>query len=252
MYIVSKFQDYYDKGAAWGIDKKKTFNRQQKEIHTELRLPHLDRESSISLNNLLHGTRLPTSNPSMTGGFLFFCGQLYPFFKISLTKGFVGNSNYEHKVTYVFNKEQEDNLDDDIKEAIKYENNLNNLDFRSLNKHQHLYKVIDQIKRLVKESGIENKIKEYAENEQLAYFVFKLNMSFSDQGKLMIEGLTYPNLKEYCFSQVLDPFMAFSQIEQYLFNITDMDGDIEISDKDKAQSHGHDGKYSFKKTPENK
>tara|TARA_B100000700_G_scaffold69353_2_gene76933 strand:- start:39907 stop:40665 length:759 start_codon:yes stop_codon:yes gene_type:complete len=252
MYIVSKFQDYYDKGAAWGIDKKKTFNREQKEFYQELRLPNLDRASAISLTNLLYGTRSLRSNPCFTGGFLFFCGKLYPFFKISFTKGTFTRSDYEHKVTYIFNKEQEENLDSDIKEAIEHENNLTSLDLRSINKHQHFYKIIDEIARLVKESGIENKIKEYAEEERLAYFIFKLDTSFTDQGKLKFEGLTYPNLKDYCFSKVLDPFMAFSQIEQYLFNITDMDGDIEISDKDKAQAHGHDGKYSFKKTPEAK
>lgn len=60
-----------------------------------------------------------------------------------------------------------------------------------------------------------------------------------------------PKLKDYQFQHVIDPASAFQSIYMYISGVlgTPLNPTVTIDDKHKAIAHGHDGKYSFKKTP---
>jgi hypothetical protein len=58
-------------------------------------------------------------------------------------------------------------------------------------------------------------------------------------------------LKDFDFVRVKDPFTAFQEIYMFIAGVLGNPEKeiITITDKVKAQQHGHDGKYSFKKMP---
>jgi len=63
-----------------------------------------------------------------------------------------------------------------------------------------------------------------------------------------------PSLKELDFQKIHDPFWTFQELERFLFNdmVEPQDPSINITDKLKAESHGFNGKYSFRKPPQEK
>lgn len=60
-----------------------------------------------------------------------------------------------------------------------------------------------------------------------------------------------PSLRDLHFQHVVDPPTAFQNIYMYISGVlgTTPNPTVAIDDKHKAIAHGHDGKYSFKKTP---
>lgn len=68
------------------------------------------------------------------------------------------------------------------------------------------------------------------------------------------ELIINPRLKDLGFQSVKDPVTAFQEIYMFLSGVLGVPERpmIKISDKEMAKKKGHDGKYSFKKTPSKK
>jgi hypothetical protein len=80
------------------------------------------------------------------------------------------------------------------------------------------------------------------------YKVPIFNIEREDHGTVLVLN---PKLKDFDFVRVKDPFTAFQEIFMFKAGVLGNPEKeiITISDKVKAQQHGHDGKYSFKKMP---
>ena len=74
------------------------------------------------------------------------------------------------------------------------------------------------------------------------------------RAKRQSELILNPELRKYDFVTVKDPPAAFQEIYMYISGVLGVPARsmVEISDREKARKHGHDGKYSFKKPPRGK
>jgi hypothetical protein len=142
-----------------------------------------------------------------------FCGQLFPFIRMS----FSVNNGYTSKYIEEYHYSPEN---------IKTEN---------IHQKQIIYRFFNEPYHHV--------LKEYMDKHPIVV----VHKDYQED-RIVIND----NLSKINFQKVIDPFTAFNQIQNFLNNIAQPRKSIpEISDLDKIQSHGFD-KFSFRKDPTNK
>lgn len=210
MLIVSKFHDYYDVGMKTGIDKTVVYERNTTSIE---------------------GTFPPPYKYKHTGWsccVLAFCGKFYPF-------------------VYHVQENKIDRIIWTLDEALAS---------LPLNK----YRYWDEYSLETKEGITKFFGKTYPEMEEEFHkhktpiFGFKpvLGRVYSWMKNQKYDVLVLnPCLKDIEFYKVKGPIEAYQEISMFVSGVigTPAKPMVEVSDKVKAASRGHDGKYSFKKPP---
>lgn len=225
MLINSAFKDYYDNIMSTGVDRDCIYNRKTEAVEYRKTIyPHLYTEGDDRFNKYVF-------HPLIIG----FCGKLYPVIRITKKELVSEKSNN----TYIYN--------------------MNDfLEFMNINK-------IKKFKRINKYSiQAEKSIKNYFDKSyqkleivfrefNIPVFILGSDESITNYGYRPSILTINPRLKDFDFIRVKDPYTAYQEIFMYIAGVlgTPEKKMLSVSDKVKAQQYGHDGKYSFKKPPEN-
>ena len=252
MLIQSKFKDYYDSGSAYGIDKSKVFIRKQEKIERTVHFSQPITSDSFFMRVAKIGSYL--AEPRV----LFLCGDIIPYVIVRNDVSFSVYKKDKNVLSqdYVIKNENDFNL---YREKIIEETNgeLDIGDFTFFHFLQENHGILDFFKKFIEfielNKTFRDALFDISKKEKVAYFSFCPKISFHNSYDCKFEIQTHPVLKDIGIGKIIDPLTLYGKIEQYLSNnlqIGEPDM-VEISDKDKATSHGHDGKYSFKKPPNN-
>jgi len=228
MKIISKFKDYYDVGASYGIDTTRIFIREEKIIENV--------DFKISEFNVIG-----------------FCGKLYPYISVA-EKRFESNEWLFDPKYYTlygedsinfrfqgFNKKTGELCDfkrAPIKEGfdykiVPYEKKIKFYYRYNFFTHKELYE------ELIKNKKINNLFIDYKTP------IFNITKNSKNNTILII----CPCLKDVAFFKIKDPVTAFQEIEQFISNQLVSDTQVIVpvgNDKVIAESKGFD-KYSFRK-----
>jgi len=213
MKIISKFKDYYDGGAQYGIDKDIVYIRE-------------------TTSELINNINLKEFE------IIGFCGKIYPIINYSLKFNF--NSEWERNPKYYILFEE-----DTINYTFIEKQNKNITTYiKTFEKEKHHYSWHWKTKR-----EFFNYLKNYKEfndiflNKKVPIFHIK-NISRYDT------EITYnQNLKDLAFYKLFDTNQAFQEISMYISNILVSDVQVKIpvgNDIVLRNSKGFD-KWSFRR-----
>lgn len=240
MYIVSKFHDYYDTASMYGIDKTCVYKRSEESVKIER--PHWYSNHTISLPDgktfELPRTGRGVSTRwgekvewNITHLLVGFCGAIYPMVHIQDTSS-SGKS-------YCFYSHEE------------FQEFVDKVGLFSTTRNRYYYYSPRWDKYNVEhQKGAEQYFKDVAEINQKygeIFHAFKAPVFVIKERSVVLNS----PLKPLGFMKVKDPQTAFQDIYMYISGVIGIDVKpmIQVSDKVKAASRGHDSEYSFKKTP---
>ena len=245
MKIISKFQDYYDIGIAYGVDEKLRFER--KEVCLDEHSRYGVHHSHIFYKEH-HYHRLKL--------FYFcvgFCGKKYPFVQAKIEKIVKNNKGAQHML------ETEDSFYtlesfeaffeahvDTSKEWIEAYTDYGGYHERrsSFGRKAFFADIGDHYKKTkLREEDLFQK-------HHIPYYVaIHEEVMIDDHPHLNFKTLATPKLKSYRFAKAVPPMQAFQEISMYLGQLNLAENTIvQIDDKYLAQGKGYDC-YSFKRMP---
>lgn len=225
MRIISKFKDYYDGGAAFGVDMELMYVRKTEIIESF--------KQSIYLYDF---------------HVIGFCGEIYPIVNYSQRgvdqKWERSPKKYilygEDTIKYTFDNEQKWKRGyGHIGDADKYHKVKAQTTFGwPFKSRAELFKEISQ----------SNRFKEiFLEYQVPIFFYGSVDTEISDKNQLVLN----PNLKNLAFYKVMDTIQAFQQISMFMSNVLvfDPQGDIPTGDDIVLRDSKGFNKFSFRKDP---
>jgi hypothetical protein len=256
MKIISKFQDYYDYGLAFGIDEKIHFVREKNTFSTDNK-EHDDLIASYRnyiqprSTYYIDGEHVLISGPGLVG----FCGEFYPFIKLTFCKIKKTQFSYNYETietTFCY-------------DIISFYNTLSNHDIKLYNTKNEYYseakykdtrnkKCIDNVGYTVYEilekindyyNSNYNKLKYVFEKYKVPYFVFtdyKSSSLIHENDAAYHDKITLiPMLKTFSLANKVSPEKAFQEISMFVSALNNEEEKmVVISDKDRAKAHGFD------------
>jgi hypothetical protein len=213
MRLHTDFHDYYDNAIGYGIDDNVHYNRFTKEIEI-----HIKSQFDFPRHR----------NTNLLG----FCGQIYPFIKLTKFDRRYDLYDYswkDYKVVesfcaYSFEEYKSKKSEwKDFTDAFEY------VDYsREIKLKQFFIDWDYQSDKIF----LEHKV---------PIWIIKLDEAQNN-------GILNPKLKDYGFDRIKDSFMAFQEISMYLSNILiEQKETVSIEDKFRIEQHGFDLKKSFRK-----
>jgi len=248
MKIVSKFQDYYDCGLAYGVDENIVYTRTE----------HVERIKMVNGSNTRE-VRLRDNRPTRYGinspswyrlqpNYLHFCGMVYPFYRLFKSEKIGRDRKTGEDVIREWTEYYWDN------ESVSKEYSV------SREKSRHAYNpgepfdmanewnvIIDDELNQRYQSPIVVEV--FGTIEQRQAF----RPIYHDVSE--VNHIINPCLKDYGFGNLIDPYTAFQEISMYLGmlqNPEDKDLDPTATDVEKINQHGMDPVYGFRKPPVSK
>jgi len=213
MRIISRFKDYYDGCQSYGSDPNLVYVRKTREITIEReRMGEVKqrelKEAIIDVSTKIK--RIGYYDPHIDPGAIAFCGKIYPFWRYN------GSIYYDYARlrTAVIGSSKDRRL----LHSIKY------------HEPSEFYDLYNQEVDVTPFNYLKSPIFLIEEIEYIRYLVVN------------------PSLRNYDFATQVHPYTAYQEISMYLGNdmANQMDPEIGISDKLRAESHGFD-KWSFRK-----
>lgn len=211
MLIVSKFHDYYDVGMKLGMDKTVVYKRDT--VAVEKTFP------SITVSQF----------GAWNTGVIAFCGKFYPFVYHCI----------DSKISKVI-WDAEEAVSKLPKRKSRFFWDEDNID-----SELGIRRFFDRKYPSMESLFVKNNVPIFGfKPGAIRSYSWKKNKDFES---LVLN----PNLKNIQFYKVKDPITTFQEINMYLSGVLGSRSPepLPISDKLKAQAHGHDDKYSFKKPP---
>lgn len=236
MLIVSKFHDFYDTASIYGIDKTCVYNRKEESVKIERPYWHSKNSVSLPNGNRFELYRTGGSDNGFPMGWdvnrilIGFCGKFYPVVSIKI------NTLKEVNKKFFFYNAKDFNAFMDIRQITSSKKSYYSPTYNKYN--------LDHSK------GVEaffDGIEEMNIKYQELFHAFKSPV-FAIHGLKIILN---PSLKSYGFMKQKDPQTSFQDIYMFLSGVlgSPPPKKEKIDDKIMAASKGHDGPYSFKKTP---
>ncbi|SFV55032.1 hypothetical protein MNB_SV-8-293 [hydrothermal vent metagenome] len=245
MKIISKFQDYYDIGIAYGVDEKLRFER--KEICLD-EYSQYDNHSSYIFYKKHHYYRL-----KLFYFYVGFCGRKYPLIQAKIEKIVKSKKETHYSLeiedSFYTLESFEDFFEtwvDTSKEWIKAYT-----DYYGYHEKREFFRkkeFISSIAKYYKKTTL--KEVDLFKKHHIPYFVVMYEEVMVDnKPHLKMKTIATPRLKQYKFAKAVPPMQAFQEISMYLGQL-DLaeDNIVQIDDKYLAQGKGFDS-YSFKKIP---
>ncbi len=248
MKIFSKFQDYYDSAAAYGVDDHIKWVRNVDE--------HLVTEGTWNGDRILiPGTLVETdlfrSVPKVANYnyqrrdlesnwiHIGFCGKIYSTVRLRWYE----NGWTNEQVRYCYTA-------DEIYDALSYcDEKVADMFFESKTKEY------DWLGKPFTFRSADTWFKQWQGYEGYQDLFFNANvpifsMDIASRMRSPIVMFTNPELKQYHFAKMVDPFTAYQEIEMFLGGVLGSGNPpmVEIDDKHIAEGKGFD-KMSFRKYP---
>lgn len=237
MKIVSKFHDYYDTAAIYGIDKTCVYLRAGEIKKSDFNLDTGSRWRSWPHEEKFVKVKADVEIRYRVDKYVIgFCGNLHPV--VVIQKETDGLTKVERFSFYSTEKVQAFFT----KEKLKLESgrsywSMRDFTVKSKQSLDNFFEVA-QYKKLEEEFHKNN----------CPVFVYG---RFEDNKKEKLRVVTNPSLRDYRFAQVKDPQGAFQDIFMYISGVLGISAPpmVKVKDKELAAKRGHDGKYSFRKPP---
>lgn len=246
MRIVSKFKDYYDSSAGFGVDMSQVFVRKQ-EAHSLMELAQspdfslLEKELSRTMANIRH-LRSESYSPVIVG----FCGKLYVGLKApKITESgeyeYSGSGMSRSVVQRIYWSPGE--FPD---EALNKKVDHFSLSLFLRRQHNTVETIADWFEMNKKELVRECSAAFAGANQVVFFYDPYANEPYAKQVKNDI--VINPCLQDYGFQRVKDPFSAFQEISMFIGGVlSGPERDtITLCDQDRIVAHGFDDK-SFRK-----
>jgi hypothetical protein len=250
MKIISKFQDYYDTGLAYGADEKIRFKRK-----TEI----MDKQFVENMPDIVPNwsplSGMENKNHKFEFGYagILFCGKLYIAIQVFDHKDpeyIISGGNYLPKCFYT--SEDLEKYLQQCEFELTYKSKLGG--------KSHLRSKFEIQNRNILKEGFGNlKYYDYmVENKIVTLVCAKFfsemwnkefnNINYNNSNFLVVNN---PCLKNLQFFKVLNSFQAYQEIAMWVGGVLPQDSTpmIELDDKYKITEHGFD-KFSFRKSPE--
>ncbi|HHD78572.1 MAG TPA: hypothetical protein ENK98_02865 [Epsilonproteobacteria bacterium] len=239
MKIISKFQDYYDIGIAYGVDEKLRFERVTKV-----------KEESCGWGE--PWSHYIFKNQQWYRVWFFFdiigfCGDIYPLVHVVIEQ----NKGTNKAPNYVSVEEQYfydvSTFESYIKEQVDPKGQI----VQESNNYGYSYRrklnIIAEVEAYFK--------KDYRKKKMLFstydahYFIEESSVCMKKKYvQTSVQTTIYPQLKKYKFAKVLAPMEAFQKLSMYLGAKNSEKEIVQIDDKYLAEGKGFDC-HSFKKLP---
>lgn len=233
MRIISKFQDYYDSGMAFGQDQSVVFYREEKDV-----IPAKEGYTKIypayfGLNNRDHyevynfGPYYDPDSVFIYKATVVFCGKVWNALA-------VGHYQFQYFYDYDSFSDYIAKLGLSLERRAGYK--------WGPNYHAQNYR------NWLAEPGT-TKFHDELINDRIVIAANYRVDCYGDNQKVTTNG----SLKEVQFYKVMDSYTAFQEIDMWIGGVLPKDGPpmVEVTDKDKVSKHGFD-KYSFRKSPTKK
>jgi len=245
MRIISKFNDYYDSARGYGFDPKLIYKRETKLLTLEGKVTEA---ALIEIKD--KANNFPKySAPAYTGA-VFFCGKYYPYIAI----------HFKYKWEYYYSFNSFYNKMKSISTESSWE--FHTSDFGPDTAKNILKELNSQVKKNKYYFGWGKKLT----SESLKGFLSDSGSKITDDSFRYLNSPAFvirsareliyteydievnPILKDYNFASAVDPFAAFQELSMYVGNnlVDQMDPEVKISDKTRAESKGFD-KWSFRR-----
>ena len=242
MKIISKFQDYYDCGIAYGIDEKIRFDRQTKFID----------EKFASLHYKVYKFLMDNSwyRLIQTKNYIGFCGKVIPYIYIKIEKITKVNKKNQYKFVQEY-------FCYDIYEYLEIFKKYflgNELFDRTYNCTFYKKAIKFDIKKVKKD--IDNFFDDNTNEKEYLFLKYKVPyfanylITENKDNKLFFKQnfVLLPKLKDFKFSKKVSALEAFQEISMYVAWLQNQEVDTKIDDKYLLKAKGFDC-YSFKKNP---
>jgi len=236
MKIVSNFKDYYDSIIGYGVDKTIQYKRFKNVVK-------FIKQSTIKFKHSPIKYSYDDNRIKIDSFIVMFCNELHIGYKVSRPKkGRTFTYEIDEDIVYGIDEVKKFFINEKQPKISPYK-------IRRWRRWQDYSDWREAIKRY------EDKIK----NTQLKddwHVHFQSPVIIIDYDGEKSEGIKVicnPQLKNWNFQKVKDPFTIFQQISMYISNIFGLPGNeiVEVSEKTKIEKHGFD-KWSFRKMPKEK
>jgi hypothetical protein len=239
MKIISKFQDYYDIGIAYGVDEKLRFKRERHIVSSK-------RTNGAYIRHLYKrdGTQY---RATLYYNYIGFCETLYPFIHLNIE-----SVTKKEKVFHYKNEENFYLYDiEDFKKTLQdyvVAGEEMELSKRWVGNSWKRRNILDVMQKFYVEKNDE--MEKLFQMHKEAYFVVEHScIKYEGETFLKKKITLLPQLKQYKFAKAVAPMQAFQKISMYLGKLNAVeDNTVTIEDKYLAQGKGFDC-YSFKKMP---
>lgn len=242
MKIISNYKDYYDAVQAYGVEQDIVYKRFQEsvEISTNIGYGECSPLEEIYLNSKGLKNHYIKASDTTVG----FCGKLY--------KGLIFREYKDKKLiqTEVFYQ---------LEDVEKYLKKLQT-QHRKISVIQSWYEpgLLDSLRYIDFQEFFEPN-KSPKENTaifqeiQAPIFVLENNIYHNSEDSKKIQVIKNPNLKDLGFYRVMESYLCFQEIGQFLGGVLVIKENIDskLNDLDKVKQHGFDEKYGFRKRPKN-
>lgn len=230
MLIRSKFHDYYDTAATYGVDREVVYVR----TPSVVRIPRVQElPYDYEFQSIVKRVGVLKTNVSY---FLMgFCGKIYPGAKVTIYKSEVTGIRLL-ETHFIYSKKDLHDLvkllNHDMKEYSRYSwhSQANQATFFEADYSKFL--TIFHVQRAPS---------------------FLIHETVEDR-KRVWQLVANPTLSAVRFQSVKDPHTAFQDIYQFISGVlgTTENRMFTLSDKELAKKRGHDGRYSFRTPPKGK
>jgi len=243
MKIISKFQDYYDIGIAYGVDEKLRFNRKTMDTDTTV-------EELRCVTRIVYRKQEQYYRILCHFNVMLFCGKAYPLVHIKVESITKKDKKFFYKLVdeaYCYSLETLDNY---IKQYYRPIDEINDA-YEELG---YSYYYVSTFKKYV-QGHFDKKYDKYIklfDLYKMPYFYVESRYDLKEKYNrwcISTDTILLPQLKQYKFAKAVQPMQAFQEISMYLGKLNAVeDNTVTIEDKYLAQGKGFDC-YSFKKMP---
>jgi hypothetical protein len=243
MKIISKFQDYYDIGIAYGVDEKLRFNRKTMDTDTTV-------EELRCVTRIVYRKQEQYYRILCHFNVMLFCGKAYPLVHVKVESITKKDKKFFYKLVdeeYCYALETLDNY---IKQYDRPIDEINDT-YEELG---YSYYHASTFKKYV-QGHFDKKYDKYIklfDLYKMPYFYVESRYDLKEKDNrwhISTDTILLPQLKQYKFAKVVPPMQAFQEISMYLGKLNAVeDNTVTIEDKYLAQGKGFDC-YSFKKIP---
>ncbi len=248
MYIISKFNDYYDGAVGMGIDKTIIYQRHLKamSIPEHIRKTIDEDHGWNSSFTDRYSDKIPKGRYNTSIIVVGFCGKLY--LGLKCTKQIWGRNEFDvytdlYKTHITYDLER-------IREIIKqYDKDRKGYEKKWYKSKSELFE-----NYLLRFNAIDPT--EWFRELNTPIFVWGTPKDI-DRWRYIDQDLDKNNffvnasLKDYEFAKVIDPYTAFQEVYMYIGGVLGVNKDgteIPATEKQKVAQHGMD-KWSFRKPP---
>lgn len=248
MKIISKFSDYYDSAAQFGIDTTQIFVRKNEVIDSQNALALYEETIKNAPNKNRHYF-YDRDNWSADFILIGFCGKIYPVYRLYRDRSYPNKSieRYCYSIDDVvaFFTEHDPNYLTSKKWLRKLSSKERD-DKRYCFSHQVVSELFETL------TGKDTRQDLFHEFHEPAWAILPETTAQRDfKGYALTLN---PVLKDLKFMRVMDPFTAHQEISQYYFGVLGIkeDAGVSIDDKYRIAARGFDTRYGFRTRPKDK